>query len=112
VEERGALPPEAPHRTRGRSRGVGDDVGTGTPHGNRPPAQTRLRFGGEHPFGRWPQDAALEAPPISHAPPQNPRKPWPVEAPMERWFPSPDGERRSSMTAERRGRPGTQFQIP
>ena len=25
---------------------------------------------------------------------------------MERWFPSPDGERRRSLTAERRGRQG------
>jgi hypothetical protein len=46
-------------------------------------------------------------PPISYAPPQNPRKHWPFEAQMERWFPSPDGERRSSMTAERGGRHGS-----
>ncbi len=31
---------------------------------------------------------------------------------MERWFPSTDGERRSSLTAERRGRPGTKSPDP
>ena len=86
--------------------------GSGTPHGDRSPAQTRLRFGGEHPITGWPQGPPLEAPPISYAPPQNPRKHWPFEAQMERWFPFPDGERQRFMTAERRGRHGRQCPDP
>ena len=39
-------------------------------------------------------------------------KHWPFEAQMERWFPSPDGERNRFMTAERRGRHGRQCPDP
>ena len=85
--------------------------GSGTPHGDRSPAQTRLRFGGEHPITGWPQGPPLEAPPISYAPPQNPGKHWPFEAQMERGFPSPDAERNRFMTAERRGRQGRQCPV-
>ena len=39
----------------------------------------------------------------SYVPPENPTKPWPTEAPMERWFLHPGREPTGSKVASRRG---------
>jgi predicted nucleic acid-binding protein len=40
-------------------------------------------FGGEHPCFSWSRDAVLETRRVSYAPPQNRKKRWPEQAPME-----------------------------
>ena len=71
--------------------------------------QKREGYGGEHPNDRWPQEIRLAAPPISSAPPENPTKPWPVEALVERWFLKKSREPHGLTLALWRGSRRSQF---
>ncbi len=102
LEEEGALPSATGlERPQERSRALGSRSGPGTLEDSHPPSPQREGTGGEHPKSHWPQGKCLEAPVISYAPPQNPTKHWPTEAPMERWFAPESAEHIGSNTAAR-----------
>ena len=87
VERRGGLLQRASTPSDDKSaRLVGQGIGW-EPTDSRPPeAQTRERFGGEHPCLSWSMPSVGETPGIGYAPPKYRRKRWPHEALMGGWY--------------------------
>jgi hypothetical protein len=70
--------------------------------GSRQELQAKDGFGGEHPCSTWSRDPVPETPRLGYAPPQNRKKRWPEEAPMEGWFSRAREEQHRYETAEHR----------